>query len=235
MTEETPTAHVTPEDYEHWRRSALGSIAERREVELIIGLAAPMEGRRLLDVGCGDGTHAIEAARRGARVTGVDADRAMIDAAARRALEGGVSIDLGIADVRALPFGANTFDLVTAVTVLCFVPDATGAIREMARVLTPGGRLVVGELNRWSTWAAWRRLRAWFGPGIWRQAVFRSPRQLSGLIRRAGLEVIRTQGAVYFPPAALPARLLAPADSVLGALTTAGAAFVAACATKRTE
>jgi len=223
---------VTPEDYSRWRRSRLGAITEAREAEVIFGAAGPVESRRLLDVGCGDGTYAIEGAFRGALVTAIDASQDMIDAARRRSWDRDVTIDYRVADVQALPFESSTFDLVIAVTVLCFVSDAGRAIREMARVLAPGGRLVIGELNRWNTWAAWRRLRAWFGSPTWRGAVFRSPGQLHGLLQRAGLTVNQIQGAVYYLPIGLFARLMAPAEQVLSATTTIGAAFLAATATK---
>ncbi|MFH1103771.1 MAG: class I SAM-dependent methyltransferase [Actinomycetota bacterium] len=223
---------VTPDDYERWRQSAVGAITEGRVVEAIFGLMGPLTGMRLLDVGCGDGTYAIEAARRGAQVDAVDASAAMIGAARRRAADVGVSINLHVADVKRLPFDADTFDVVVAVTVLCFLPDAAAALKEMARVIRPGGRLVVGELNRWSIWAAWRRLRSWFGSPLWRQAAFRSPRQLSDLVRRSGLTLGRIQGAVYYPPITPVARLLAPTDSVLAGITTIGAAFIAVTATK---
>ena len=223
---------VGPATYERWRQTTLGSITETRELEVVFDLAGPLTDRRLLDVGYGDGTYAIEAARRGAVVTGVDTSEAMIRAAGRRANHHGVNVDLLLGDARALPFEDETFDVVVAVTVLCFVPQPLDAVREMARVLTPGGRLVIGELGRWSTWAAWRRLRGWFGSAMWRHAMFRSARQLSALIRRAGLEPERVRGAVYYPPFTPIARVLAPLDRVPGGITTAGAAFLATIATK---
>jgi ubiquinone/menaquinone biosynthesis C-methylase UbiE len=58
-----------------------------------------------------------------------------------------------------LPFEDASFDLVIAVTVLGFVPDAQRAVGEMARVLVPGGRVVLGELGRYSVRAAERRVR----------------------------------------------------------------------------
>ena len=119
------------------------------------------------------------------------------------------------------------FDVVASITVLCFVPDATGAVREMARVLRPGGRLVLGELGRWSLWAAIRRIRGWLGSATWRAARFRTAAELRALAEQAGLSVTAIRGAVYYPPVGLLARTLAPIDSWLGRVTTFGAAFIA--------
>jgi ubiquinone/menaquinone biosynthesis C-methylase UbiE len=223
---------VEPETHERWRQSALGSITETRELEVVFHIVGELTGRRLLDVGCGDGTYAIEAARRGAVATGVDTSKAMILAAPRRAADHGVDVDLLLGDTQALPFEDEAFDVAIAITVLCLIPHPSDAVEEMARVLTPGRRLIIGELGRWSTWAAWRRFRGWFGSAAWRHTKFRSARHLCNLIRRVGLQPERVQGAVYYPPVTRIARALAPPDRIPAAITTAGAAFLAATATK---
>ena len=97
---------------------------------------------------------------RGAQVIGVDASQEMIDAARVRGKNQEAAIVFEIAAVEHLPFAPDQFDIVVAVTILCFVQDAAPVFREMARVLRPGGRLVIGELGRWSSWAAARRVRA---------------------------------------------------------------------------
>ncbi len=71
-----------------------------------------------------------------------------------------------------LPFAAEQFDVVLAVTVLCFVPDPGEPVAEMARVLGPDGLLVLGDLGRYSPWAAWRRVRGWARNATWRRARF---------------------------------------------------------------
>jgi ubiquinone/menaquinone biosynthesis C-methylase UbiE len=213
---------LSPEVYERWRRSVVGSITEAREVEIIFDLAGPLEGQRLLDVGCGDGVYLIEAARLGAAATGVDRSEAMLITARRHAADHGVEVELRQGDAHALPFDDGTFEVVIAITMLCLVPDAAKAVNEMARVTVPGGRVIIGELGRWSTWAAWRRVRGWFGPTIWRRARFRSARQLADLCREAGLRVERVRGGVYYPPFAPLARMIRPLDPVAGAVTTAG-------------
>jgi ubiquinone/menaquinone biosynthesis C-methylase UbiE len=218
--------------YARWRASSLGAITERVEQHLVFELAGPLAGLAVLDVGCGDGAYAIEAAERGARAVGLDADPTMLRGAEGRARERGVAVEFHEGRVEELPFGDASFDVVFAVTVLCFLADAAGPIQEMARVLVPGGRLVLGELGRFSTWAAWRRLRGWLGSTTWRGARFRSARDLRRLLRGVGLEVEQVAGAVYYPPIGIGARLLAPIDRVPAAVTTLGAAFLTAAARK---
>lgn len=218
--------------YARWRASPLGAITERVEERVVLDLAGSLSGRRVLDVGTGDGTYAIEAARRGAKVTGIDVDPAMLAAARSRSESAGVSVVFSDAPAEELPFEDGTFDVVLAVTVLCFVPDARGAVHEMARVLAPGGRLVLGELGRFSVWAAERRLRGWLGSTTWRRARFWSRRDLSDLARDAGLRVISTRSSIFYPPSDVAARLGAPLEPLLTNLRAPGAAFLALAADK---
>jgi SAM-dependent methyltransferase len=225
-----PAGQFGPDVYATWRRSSLGEITEALELRLILRLAGPLQGKAVLDVGCGDGTLALIAARHGAaRVVGCDPDPRMI---ARATARGAADIGFAVARSQALPFADGSFDVVTCITVLAFVPDAAGAIGEMARVLRPGGRLVIGDLGPWSYWAARRRVRGWLGAALWRGARFRSAGALAAMARRAGLTVDAINGAIFYPPWTAVARLMAPLDPALGAVTTLGAAFVSVMATK---
>jgi ubiquinone/menaquinone biosynthesis C-methylase UbiE len=136
----------TPLEYAPWRATTLGAITERLERTVVLDLAGPLEGRRVLEVGCGDGAYALAAARAGAHVTGLDRSAAVLDAARARAKAEGLAIDLQVGDAGALPFPADRFDVVLAVTVLCFVENPAQAVAEMARVLRPGG--VLGRAMR---------------------------------------------------------------------------------------
>ena len=98
-----------------------------------------------------------------------------------------------------LPFRDQSFDVVTAVTVLCFVEQRSRAVEEMARVLKPGGRLVIGGLGRWSTWAASRRIRAWLGNEFWRHARFTTAYELRTAAIVAGFHVDRLRGVGLLP------------------------------------
>ncbi len=225
---------IDPSEYARWRASPLGAVTEELEQAVVFDLAGPLAGKRVLDVGCGDGAYSIAAAERGAMVTGVDTSTDMLAAARRRADMAGVRVELRVGEATKLLFDKNTFDVVLAVTVLCFVPDADLAVAEMARVLAPGGRLVLGELGRRSAWTAWRRIRGWLGSERWRAARFRTAADLRDLVERAGLSVERVRGSVYYPPIPRMAPCLAPLDAPLSRATTLGAAFLVVTA-KRGE
>ena len=212
-----PAGRFGPDVYATWRRSSLGEITEALEHRLILRLAGKLEGQSVLDVGCGDGTLARIAARHGTiLVVGCDPDPRMIARAAAPAARGEAGVGLAVARAQALPFADGSFDVVTCIAVLAFVPDTAAAIAEMARVLRPGGRLVIGDLGRWSYWAARRRIRGWLGAELWRGARFRGAGALARMVRRAGLVVGAVNGAIFYPPWTVLARRMAPLDPAAG-------------------
>jgi len=228
---DTP-ACLEPDVYRHWRRSTAGRISDELERALVLELAGDVRGRRILDVGCGDGELAVCLARRGAEVTAVDASPAMLAAARKRATGAGVAVRFCEARADALPLAAESFDVVLAVTVLCFIADALPTFREVNRVLAPGGVFVIGELGRYSTWSIHRRMRAWLGNPLWCRVTFRTARELSRTARLSGLQVRAIRGAVFYPRLALAALAMRRIDSMLGRATTFGAAFIALAARK---
>jgi ubiquinone/menaquinone biosynthesis C-methylase UbiE len=230
----TPDAgRFGPETYAAWRATSLGDITEALERRLVLRLTGDMRGRSVLDVGCGDGTLALACWESGAaQVAGLDLDPRMIARAAVLAAQHQATIGYTVGRAESLPFHDQSVDLVVSVAMLTFVREADRAVREMARVLRPGGRLVIGDLGKWSYWAARRRLRGWLGSRTWRAARFRTATELRELVRAADLRVEHVSGAIYFPPFASVARLMAPMDSALGEQTTFGAGFLAVQASK---
>lgn len=103
----------------------------------------PEPGRLTLDLGCGEGRLSRVLAGRGHRVVGVEASPTL----ARAAIEAEPGIEVHVADALALPLDDGAADLVVASMVLMNLDDLDGAMREVARVLAPGGRLVASIVH----------------------------------------------------------------------------------------
>jgi SAM-dependent methyltransferase len=103
-------------------------------------------GTRVLDVACGTGVVAITAARQDARVTALDLTPELLSVARDNAQIAGVTVDWHEGDVESLPFDADAFDVVVSQFGHMFAPRPEVAIKEMVRVLRPGGVLA------FSTW-----------------------------------------------------------------------------------
>ena len=114
-------------------------------------MAGPLAGVRALDLACGTGDIAMALADKGALVVGVDLTPRMIELAvvkARRRRPPALPVHFIVGDMCALPLAGGRFDLVTTGYGLRNVPDLPGAIREIRRVLRPGGRVLSLDFNR---------------------------------------------------------------------------------------
>lgn len=137
----------------------------RAELEKLLGALDPRPGEHILELGPGTGQHAVEVARRlqpEGQLDVVDIQSEMLDAVSERARLARVTNVAGhLADASGrLPFDDGTFDAAYLNGVLGEIPDPDGALRELRRVLKPGGRLLVGELFLDPDFVPLARLRA---------------------------------------------------------------------------
>lgn len=217
---------LTPYPADHWLsspspRAVLAASARQQGLaysrvknallwELLIGVT----GARFLDFGCGAGHFTVEAAKRGARLAvGLDAMPSALGAAALLGRSEGV-------DGRCRFIAANSlsaldsharFEAILLRDVLEHVPDDAGLLVAAARLLAPGGRLVLATQNAWS-------LNYWIEGGIRRYLLgqrnwlgwdsthlrFYTPPSLAGLLARAGLRPTAWRSA-YLVPHKIPA------------------------------
>ena len=116
----------------------------------LLEILAPGEGERLLEVGPGVGVQTLPVARAlepGGRLDVFDVQQEMLDALMERASRQGISnVTPRQGDGRRLPYDDGSFDGAYLVTVLGEIPDQDAALRELHRVVRPGGRVVFGEI-----------------------------------------------------------------------------------------
>ncbi len=107
----------------------------------LVRFAGITRGTRVLDVGCGTGVVAVTAARLGAKVTGVDLTPELIEHAKENARIASLEIDWHVGDAEALPAADASFDVVVSQWGHMFAPRPDVTVREMLRVLKPGGTI----------------------------------------------------------------------------------------------
>jgi 2-polyprenyl-6-hydroxyphenyl methylase/3-demethylubiquinone-9 3-methyltransferase len=174
-------------------------------VQLITAWTEPA-GRRVVDVGCGGGLLTEALARAGGQLTGIDLSPAAIEVASLHRLES------GLADIRYLVCDAATlaarepggFDIACCLELIEHVPDPAALVAATARLVRPGGSVVVSSINR--------SVRAWltaivggeYLTGLIPRGTHRfdqliRPGELDRHARAAGLELVNLRGVRYDP------------------------------------
>jgi ubiquinone/menaquinone biosynthesis C-methylase UbiE len=171
--------------------------------QTVLGLLAVKPSERVLDIGCGNARDIARIAECGGQVIGVDISPGMV-VAARQALDrmGMSGITLQVGDATCLDFPDACFDKILCSEVIEHIPDAAQALREMRRVLSPGGSLVLSTPNKGSWYGferywIWERLlrRKWPHPcDEWR-----SMAELIDLVERNRFRVSERKSVCFVP------------------------------------
>ncbi|UCH42818.1 MAG: methyltransferase domain-containing protein [Dehalococcoidales bacterium] len=119
----------------------------RRMNEVTLGALATDKGDKILDVGCGRATDAITLAGEGGRCSGLEPSRKMLELALESIIRENSGLNLVQGTGEYLPFGPASFDRVICKGALDHFPSPGKAIEEMARVLKPGGRVIIAVTN----------------------------------------------------------------------------------------
>ncbi len=194
-TIESPSHWIAPAGaYDAWFDRPWGRHAAATEHRMLLEAAGPLSGRVVLDAGCGTGRFMRHLESEGADVIGVDLDPGAL-AIARTRTAGA----LLLGDTHQLSLPDRSVDIAFAVTVCEFTADPARVFAELARVTKPGGRVVVGSLNRNSPWGWWNRHQ--FTKPPWNTARLLDRRTLTYLGTRYGR--CRMSAGLY-APGALP-------------------------------
>lgn len=166
---------------------------------------ASLDGKSVLDVGCGGGILSESMAALGARVTGIDAGQAPLEVAKLHLLESGHEVEyLHIMVEELADQQPERFDVITCMEMLEHVPDPGSVISSCARLLKPGGTAFFSTINR--NPKAWmlavvgaEYLLQMLPRGTHEYAKFIKPSELDQWIREAGLAMTHMTGMTYNP------------------------------------
>lgn len=180
---------ISPKAYDAWYETPRGRWMGQAEVAALLRLGRLAPGMRVLDAGCGSGYFTRRFAAAGCRVVGVDV-RADMLAYARTRDPSSYYLQ---ADLRALPFRDKSFDVATAVTALCFVPDEKRALAELLRVARR--TVLLGLLHRYSLLYLRKHGRGAYAAAHWHTRV-----ELERLVRQfPAVRDYRIEALLFWP------------------------------------
>lgn len=164
----------------------------------------PFEGLSLLDIGCGGGLLSEPMARLGFVVTGADASEKNVKTAAAHAEATDLSIDYRAETAEMLAAEGLSFDVVLNMEVVEHVADLNAYLAACAKLMKPGGIMIVATLNKTLKSLALGKIAAeyvlgWVPRGTHDWTRFIEPKRLHALLKDAGLKVLKTQGVAFDP------------------------------------
>jgi 2-polyprenyl-6-hydroxyphenyl methylase/3-demethylubiquinone-9 3-methyltransferase len=168
------------------------------------GVRRPLEGLRVLDIGCGGGLLSEPLARLGASVTGIDAGEKNIAVARLHAQQSGLAIDYRAVTAEAVAAGGERFDIVLNMEVVEHVDNVPLYMKSCADLVAPGGLLFTASINRTPRAFALAIVGAeyvlgWLPRGTHEYRKFLTPEEIEALLRRNGLKVVEKVGVVFHP------------------------------------
>jgi 2-polyprenyl-6-hydroxyphenyl methylase / 3-demethylubiquinone-9 3-methyltransferase len=165
----------------------------------------PLEGLRILDIGCGGGLVSEPLARLGAHVIGLDAGESNIKAATVHAESHHVDVDYRVGTVEGLIAGGQPpVDIVLSLEVVEHVADPAVFLADCAKLVRPGGLMIMATLNRTAKAFALAIVGAehvlrWLPPGTHEFSKFVTPEEARAAMMGAGLEVEAPTGVSFSP------------------------------------
>lgn len=133
--------------YDSWYQTTMGNYVFIKESTLLSEMIGDVSGKTLLEVGCATGIHSRFLLREDNEITGVDISKEMIKEAKQFQTD---NLHFEVMDALHLRFEDNCFDIVFSATMIEFIVDKEALFKELFRVVKPGGKVVVGTIQKGS-------------------------------------------------------------------------------------
>lgn len=185
--------------YDQWYLTPMGNFVDVVETGLAFEMFGGRQGMSVLDAGCGTGNFSLKLARRGCRVTGIDISPAMLEIAGEKASGAGIKIDFRLMDLYSLDFPDGHFDAVFSMAAFEFVKDPGRVLDELFRVTRSGGSILVGTINRDSSWGRLYSGEEYRKNSIFRHADLKSPEDFKQLRKES---LVDMRECLFVPPGA---------------------------------
>jgi len=178
MTQDSPEGIARR--YDRWYQTRFGRWADRLEKQLLAELLGQVQGKSILDIGCGTGHFSLWLVEMGYEVTAIDNSDAMLQAARAKL---GDKATVQQMSAENLEFADNSFDIALMVTALEFVDEPEKALSEAARVARES--IILGVLNKQSLLGRWRKFTGLLKRNSYSDARFFTSGELARLCRQA--------------------------------------------------
>ncbi len=190
--------------------NSVGDMALKRRARIIFHNLDPQDGEKILEVGCGDGfyLHVLSNVFPKVKLFGVDYDQNALNSAKKNLSK---KITLGQADLmKSLPFPAKSFDKIIMSEVAEHLPDDVKGLKEVARVLKPGGTLLLSvpnhnyplfwdPINRTLEFFFKTHIKSGFWAGLWNQHLrLYEPELIRSRVEKAGFKVEMVRSVTWW-------------------------------------
>lgn len=182
--------------YDSWYDSKLGAFVDKVETNLALGLFKPEKGSKILDIGCGTGNFSIKLEKMGFKVVGIDISGEMLEAARKKARAEGLEIEFYEMDIYSMKFQDEAFDGAISMAAFEFIKEPEKAAAEIFRVVKKGGQILIGTINRDSSWGRLYQAEYFKENTVFKYADFKGLEDLKALKK----ENIRDAGECLFIP-----------------------------------
>ncbi|WP_130806427.1 class I SAM-dependent methyltransferase [Senegalia massiliensis] len=183
--------------YDKWYDTKMGNFVDSIETKCAFELFKPFKGMKVLDIGCGTGNFSIRLKELGCEVIGIDISDEMLNIARKKAKEKNLDIEFLNMDIYNLEFDNESFDAAFSMAAFEFIKDTKKAMDEIFRVVKPNGQILVGTINKDSTWG-----RLYLSEDFQKNSVFKYAKfkTIEDFIYIHSDNLVETKECLFIPP-----------------------------------